>query len=173
MKRALVTLSLLLLLVAPPAHALEVGEKAPDFLLTDVFGSRYTLASFKKRILSVWYEGPGSYKQNERLSFKLRDEKIAGRWPGPNMDSIGIANFQESAVPNAVLDLMIKREWKKSKALVLCDRDARMQRLWGFRNGRSNIYVLDASRTLIWKTSGPLDARRERQFLRFLQRITR
>ena len=51
--------------------------------------------------------------------------------------------------------------------------DGRMQRLWGFRNGRSNIYVFDAKRRLIWKSTGPLSRKRARQFIRMIRRLTR
>ena len=45
-------LPIALLLIAPArASALEVGDKAKDFTLTDAFGKRYALVSFRKPIL--------------------------------------------------------------------------------------------------------------------------
>lgn len=161
------------LLVATPAAAIPVGGKAKPFSLKDVFGRAYTLRSFKKRILAVWYEGKNSYKQNLWLNDRLRALRKSGRLSTRHFESVGIVNYQETAVPNVVIDLMIKREYRQSGHLILCDREGRMQRLWGFRNGRSNIYVFDAKRRLIWKSSGPLTRRRARQLVRFLLRVSR
>ena len=51
------------------------------------------------------------------------------------------------------------------------DRDA--VTMVGFRNGRSNIYVLDKLRRLRWRSSGKLTRRRGNQLLRFILRLTR
>jgi hypothetical protein len=48
-----------------------------------------------------------------------------------------------------------------------------MMKKWGFRNGRSNIYVLDKTRKLRWRSSGPLNKRRGNQLIRFIIRLTR
>jgi hypothetical protein len=48
-----------------------------------------------------------------------------------------------------------------------------MMKLWGFRNGRSNLYVFGPDRRLLWKTSGPLDQKRGAQLIRFIIRQTR
>ena len=170
MLRLVVALTALLL--ATPAAAIPVGGKAKPFALKDVFGKTYTLRSFKKRILGVWYEGKNSCKQNEWINRRLRALRRAGKL-SRNWDSVGIVNYQETAVPNVVIDLMIKREVKKSQHLVLCDRNGRMRKLWGFRNGRSNIYIFDAQRRLIWKSSGPLTRRRAKQLIRFILRLIR
>jgi predicted transcriptional regulator len=159
--------------LAAPAQALEVGDRAPDFSLPDVNGKIHTLASFQKRIVAIWYEGKSSFHQNTWLNAKLRELRDAGQLPYRHYQPMGIANYQETAVPNAVIDLMIRREARRLGSLVLCDKTGVMMRTWGFRNGRSNIYVLDADRRLVWKSSGPLEQRRARQFIRFLQRSIR
>ncbi len=155
-------------------RGLRVGDKATPFSLQDVHGKRYTLQSFRsKRILEFWYEGQASRNQNAWLKQQIRRLRKQGRITNRHYRSVGIANYRESPVPNFILDLAIKQILKKEPYLVLCDRDGRMQRHWGFRNGRSNIYVFDRQRRLIWKSSGPLTRRRARQFMRLLLRLTR
>ena len=163
----------LVALFAAPAAALEVGERAPDFSLPDVNGKVHTLGSFGKRIVAIWYEGKNSFHQNTWLNARLRALRDAGQLSYQNYQPMGIANYQETAVPNAVIDLLIGRESRRLGSLVLCDRTGVMMRTWGFRNGRSNIFVLDAERRLVWKSSGPLERRRAQQFIRFLQRSIR
>lgn len=171
---ARVTALLLFLLYPTVALALNVGDKAPSFTLKTPHGKVYTLQSFKKRIFTIWYEGPKSVDQNRWLKKLFRKARVKRKLKQTHYDSIGIANFQESAVPNFIINSVIKREIKKNPGLmVLCDRDGRMMKRYGFRNGRSNIFVFDKSRRLIWKSSGPLSKRRGRQLLRFIIRITR
>ncbi|MDY0001808.1 MAG: hypothetical protein RBU30_10970 [Polyangia bacterium] len=165
--------AVLLLLVPDHAHAIKVGEKAPDFALTDVFGKAYSLASFTRPVLAVWYEGKASLEQNKWLKEQISELRKQGRLNDENYDGIGIANYQETAIPNALIDIFIKKEARTNKVRVLSDRDGRMRRIWGFRNGRSNVYLFDAQRRLVWRSSGPLTKVRAKQYLRLLLRMTR
>ena len=173
MLRLLVIASLLS--VGTPALAHKVGQKVSVFQLKDSKGTAYTLRSFKKKVLIVWYEGAKSKEQNRWLKTKLKkihDTGAAGI--KPNLwESIGIANFQEHWAPNAIINSIIKKEARTTGALILCDRTGKMMKQWGFRNGRSNIYMLDKNRVLRWKSSGPLSKRRGRQMIRLLKRLTR
>lgn len=163
-----------LLAGAAPVGALEVGETAKAFRLQGHNGKWYTLGSFKKRIFAIWYEGKNSTHQNKWLQDEIRKLRKAGIITKKNYDSIGIANYQETAIPNAIIDMFIRGAVEKNPGvLVLKDKDGTMQRLYGMRNGRSNIYVFDAKRRLIWKSSGPLSRRRAKQFIRLIRRITR
>lgn len=158
---------------SPPA-GLRVGDVAYALDLPDVWGKRYTLASFRhKRILEFWYEGKASQHQNARLKDRIRKLRASGRITNRHYESVGIANYLETAVPNVLIDFALKQILRKEPYLVLCDRDGRMQRLWGFRNGRSNIYLFDQKRRLLWKSSGPLQERRATQFIRLILRLTR
>ncbi len=172
--KALVLSTFLFLTALPTsASALNPGDKAKDFRLKDVNGKVYTLKSFKKRIFTVWYEGKTSNGQNKWLQDQIRKLRKKGVITKRNYDSIGVANYQETAIPNAILDLAVRHYAQKDNALVLVDRDGRMQRLWGFRNGRSNIYVFNKDRRLIWKSTGPLTRKRAKQFIRMIRRLIR
>ncbi len=171
MVRALVIASILA--VSTPAFAQKVGQKVSVFHLKDSSGKAYSLRSFKKKVLIVWYEGAKSKEQNRWLKDKLKKVFDTNRINNKLWESIGIANFQEHWAPNSIINAMIRREAKTTGALILCDRSGKMMKQWGFRNGRSNIYMLDKNRVLRWKSSGPLTKRRGRQLLRLLKRLTR
>jgi predicted transcriptional regulator len=166
---------IVLALVAFPgsARAIEVGDKATDFSVEDANGKTYTLASFTKKVLVVWYEGKNSKEQNRWIKDKLKDLRNAGTLDAKRYESFGFANFQETAVPNALIQMVIKSEIKKTGAVILCDKTGKMMTHWGFRNGRSNIYVFNQDRRLLWKTSGPLDQKRGNQLIRFIMRLVR
>jgi predicted transcriptional regulator len=159
------------LTVSTPAFAVRVGQKVPSFNLKDSKGKSYTLYSFKKKVLFFWYEGKNSKEQNRWLKNKLKKLYDTNKINSKLWESVGIANFQETAVPNFIINMVIKSEMKKTNATILCDRTGMMMKLWGFRNGRSNIYLLDKNRRLRWKTSGPLSRKQSRRLIRLLRRL--
>lgn len=170
-----IALALCILLVpsAAMARGLKVGDKATDFSLKDSKGTTYTLASFKTNVFVAWYEGKNSKEQNRWIKNKLKKLRDAGKLKPATYTSIGIANFQETAVPNFIINMVIKSEIKKTGAVILCDRTGKMMKHWGFRNGRSNIYVFDKNRRLRWKTSGPLSKKMGNRLIRMIKRLQR
>ncbi len=159
--------------LAGPAQAFKVGEKAKSFRLKHSNGKWYTLKSFRKKVLLVWYEGAKSKEQNRWLKNKLLKVYDANQIPQKLWESVGIANFQETAWPNALIRVVIRKEQKKTRSPILWDNDGRMMKSWGFRNGRSNIYILDKNRRLRWKTSGPISRKMGRRLVRLIRRLTK
>ena len=66
----------LFLTFSTPALAVKVGQKVPNFKLKDSKGKPYTLYSFKKKVVFVFYEGKNSKEQNRWLKNKLKKIKI-------------------------------------------------------------------------------------------------
>ena len=166
----------LVVLIAPclaSGKDVKLGKKVPPLKLKDSKGKTYTLASFKEPVLAIWYEGKNSKEQNRWLKKKLKKMFDKNIIPQKKFRSVGIANFQETAVPNFIVNAVIKKESKETGAIILCDRKGKMIKKWGFRNGRSNIYILDKNRRLRWKSSGKLSKRRGKQLIRFILRLTR
>lgn len=162
-----------LLLMPRVAGAVNVGEQAADFCLKDAHGRVHRLASFHKRILVVWYEGVSSRHQNQWIKRLLAEQQRSGKLNEQNYASVGIANFHESALPEALLVSAIRTHTRSSSVRILLDRDGTLRRAWGFHNGRSNIYVLDGRRRVIWRSSGPLTRRLGRQLVRMIVRRAR
>lgn len=159
--------------LALTAHAVKIGVKVPGFRLKDSKGKAFSLSDFKEPVLAIWYEGKNSKEQNRWLKVKIKKMWDKNIIPQKKFRSVGIANFQETAVPNFIINAVIKSEIRKTGAIILCDRTGAMMKKWGFRNGRSNIYLLDKQRRLRWRSSGPLNQRRGNQLIRFIQRLTR
>ncbi|MCD6497956.1 MAG: hypothetical protein J7M25_06560 [Deltaproteobacteria bacterium] len=152
--------------------AVGVGQKLPNFVLPDIKGHSHSLKSFSQPVLVIWYEGKNSKEQNRWIKNKLKRLHKQGPLNDKVYRSVGIANYQETAVPNFIISAVIRSEAKKTGALVLCDKKGIMMKRWGFRNGRSNIYVLDKGRRLRWRSSGKLNKRRGNQLIRFIIRLT-
>lgn len=167
----LLTLAFVLTL-ATPAFAFEVGQKAPAWTLKDPNGKVYTLNSFVKKVLIVWYEGAKSQEQNRSLKTELKSIYDTNKIASAKWESVGIANMQEHWLANSIMMKIIAKEQRVTGTLILCDPDGTMMKTYGFRNGRSNIWMLDKDRVLRWKTSGPLDKARSAQLVRLLRRLT-
>ena len=167
-----VAAALLLFGAHQTARAVGMGKKVPNFSLKDSKGKSFSLKTFTHPVMVFWYEGKNSKEQNRWIKNKLKKLRKSGVLPSRKYRSVGIANFQETAVPNWLINVVIKREIKKTGATILCDRTGKMMKHWGFRNGRSNIYVLDKNRRLRWRSSGPLNKRRGNQLIRFIIRLT-
>jgi len=169
----LVSLVPLAVLVPGTAAAVNVGDQATGLCLKDAQGRTHRLASFPKRILVVWYEGVRSRHQNQWVKRRLAELQRAGKLKVQNYESVGIANFHESALPGALIVAAIRQHSQRSSVRILLDRDGELRRAWGLHHGRSNIYVLDARRRVIWRSSGPLTRRRGRQLVRMIVRRSR
>ena len=173
--RASFLASLLPMLVLLPsaASAVSVGDQAQSFCLKDAHGGTQRLSSFRKRILVVWYEGVKSRLQNVWVKRRLAELKRVGKLREQNYESVGIANFDESALPGALIVSAIRQHTQSSTVQILLDREGVFRRAWGLHHGRSNIYVLDARRRVIWRSSGPLTPRLGRQLVRMIVRRAR
>ena len=155
------------------AKKIQTGKKLPNFQLKTAFGKAYELKDFKEDVLVFFYEGKNTKKDNRWIKVKLTRMRKSGKINPKKMRLIGIVNFQEVPAPAALVRPFIRKEAKKTKALLLCDEDGGMQKKWGFRNGRSNIYVLDSKRRLRMRTSGKLSKKRGNQLIRFIYRLAR
>jgi hypothetical protein len=122
-------------------------------------------------VLMVWYEGANSQEQNRWLKTELKNIYDTNKIASSKWESVGIANFQEHWISNAIIRSLIAKEQRRTNSLILCDEDGHMMKDYSFRNGRSNIWMLDKDRVLRWKTSGPLEKSRGNQLIRLLRRL--
>jgi len=170
----MITTLLLALVVLPStAEAVNVGERASGLCLKDAHGRTHKLSSFSRRILVVWYEGVKSRHQNQWVKRRLADLQRVGKLKGRNYESVGIVNFHETALPSALIISAVREHTRTSSVRILLDPEGVIRQRWGFFNGRSNIYVFDAKRRLIWRSSGPLSRRLGRQLVRMIVRRAR
>lgn len=150
---------------------IKIGQIMPGFKLDTPFGKTYRLKDFSEDVLVFFYEGKNTKKDNHWIKVKLTRMRKSKKIDPKKMRLIGIVNFKEVPAPAFLVRPHVRKEAKKTKALLLSDEDGGMQKKWGFRNKRSNIYVLDSKRRLRWRTSGKLDKRRGEQLIRFVHRL--
>jgi predicted transcriptional regulator len=148
-KIVLVCLMVLLFGVAGATAAdLKVGDTAPGFKLNDPKGVEYSLDSpqYKGKVVIVFYNDPGSADLNNELQNALKAARDSGKIDQAKYQGLGIANVQDSIVPNFILNRIIKRKQDETKAVILIDPDYTVLNLWGLTRKTSNVVLLDKQR---------------------------
>jgi predicted transcriptional regulator len=128
------------------AAELKIGERAPDFSLTDLQKKSYNLDSeeFRGRVLAIFYVDPDKKELNAHVEGALSKDQSLDR--NKAYRSIGITNLKATKMPNFIVKDVIKDKQEKTKAIILLDYDYTILNLWGLKNHSSDIVVLDKDR---------------------------
>lgn len=156
--KKIVCLTLLVLMwtVSTAAAELKVGDRAPDFILSDSLGKEYSLNSpeLKGRVIYFNYADIGSKDLNKHVDDALKKDPGLDR--KKSYVGMGIANMKASIVPNFVIARAIKSKQEETGAVILLDPNYTILNLWGLKNHTSNIVVLDKNRICRYLYKGKL-----------------
>jgi predicted transcriptional regulator len=149
MKKTFLAVLIILLFGVSGAMAteLKVGDKAPDFSLSDSLGKVFNFNTpvLKDKVISFLYTDYSNKDLNVHVEDALRTEPGLDREHG--YKGLGVVNMKGSWVPNAVLKMGIESKQKKNpQAIILMDTDYTLLNLWGLQNKNSNMIVLDKNR---------------------------
>jgi len=141
-----------------PAAELKVGEKAPDFKLSDSTGKEYSLADphFKGKVLYIAYVDPDEKDTNNHVEDALKKEKESGALDKTRYEGFGIVNLKASGLLNFIIKASIKSKQEKTGAIILLDYDYAILNLWGVKNDSSDVVVLDKERICRYLYNGKL-----------------
>jgi predicted transcriptional regulator len=142
------------------AAELKVGDTAPGFKLKDPKNVEYSLNGppYEDKVVIVFYNDPGSADLNNDLQNALKAARDSGKIDPAQYQGLGIANVQDSIVPNFILQRIIKRKQDESKAIILIDPDYTVLNLWGLTRKTSNIIMLDKQRVCRYLFKGKVPA---------------
>lgn len=150
MKKTILAVLMILLFGVAGATAadLKVGDSAAGFKLKDPKGVEYSLDSplYKGKVVVVFYNDPGSADLNNDLQNALKAARESGKIDQTQYQGLGIANLEDSIVPNFILQRIIKRKQEETKAVILMDPSYVVLNLWGLARNTSNIIMLDKQR---------------------------
>jgi len=147
MKKAMVAAFFVLLFAAAAGAAeLKIGDRAPDFSLSDLQRKVYNLesAEFKGRVLSIFYIVPDKKDLNSHVENALLRDKTLSR--DKSYKNVVIINFKAAKLPKFIVKDLIKDKQIKTGANILIDRDFTMVNLWGMKKDTSNFLILDKDR---------------------------
>ena len=172
MIRALATLLLTTAMAA--AHAVTVGQVAPDFSLTDVNGKTVKLSDFKGKNVVLEWTNPGCpfvvkhYGSNNMQSLQA-DAKAKGVvWLSINSTE---KNHSDYLAP-VKLNAKINGEWKGASSYLLMDESGKAGQAYAAKT-TPHMYVIDPTGKLVYaggiddkRNANPADVKTAKNYVR-------
>ncbi len=169
------TLATLLVTTAmAAAHAVNVGQAAPDFSLTDVNGKTVKLSDFKGKNVVLEWTNPGCpfvvkhYGSNNMQSLQA-DAKAKGVvWLSINSTEKNHSDYLAPAMLNAKMN----GEWKGAASYVLMDESGKTGQAYSAKT-TPHMYVIDPAGKLVYaggiddkRSANPADVKTAKNFVR-------
>ncbi len=150
MKKLIFTLFLTLIslgYLAAQNGNLVVGQKAPEWMLTDASKKEFTMNSWAGRVLQVNYVDPDEQDLNEPYNDYLdKAVKIDKRIDSLRFKGIGVVDCKSTKKPNFLIRMIAGNKAKKFKTTILFDYDGNLQQLWGMPKDSYSVVILDKNR---------------------------
>ena len=126
---------------------LEVGMKAPEWMLTDSGKEEFTMDSWEGKVLQVNYVDPDESELNEPFNEAVNKavdiDKLISR---DFFKGFGIVDCKSTWKPNGLIRAIAGKKAKKFGTTILFDYDAKLQKLWGLPKDNYSVVILDKNR---------------------------
>ena len=172
MIRALATLLVTTAMAA--AHAVTVGQAAPDFSLTDVNGKTVKLSDFKGKNVVLEWTNPGCpfvvkhYGSNNMQSLQKDATGKGVVWLAVN----STAKRHQDYLEPTKLSAKMKGEWKEASSYLLMDENGKVGQAYAAKT-TPHMYVIDPAGKLVYaggiddkRTANPADVKTAKNFVR-------
>jgi peroxiredoxin len=152
------TLALLITTTTLAAHAITVGQPAPDFSLTDVNGKAVKLSDFKGKHVVLEWTNPGCpfvvkhYGSNNMQSLQKDATGKGVVWLSVNSTNTKHEDYLAPAKLNAKMG-----EWKAAPSHLLMDETGKVGQSYEAKT-TPHMYVIDPKGTLVF--AGGIDDKR-------------
>lgn len=154
--KTLPSIAVAMLLVANAAGAANVGEKAPDFTLTDVNGKEHSLADYEGKVVVLEWTNYGCpYVKNHYNTGNM--QKLQGEMKEKDVVWLTICSSSSGAqghMSNAKWKSESEKRGVASKA-ILIDDDGKVGMAYGAQV-TPHMYVIDKDGTLMY--NGAIDS---------------
>jgi len=126
---------------------LEVGMKAPDWVLTDADGKEFTPESWAGRVLQINYVDPDVSDLNDPFNDAIKKaHEVDKRFDSNKFKGMGIVDCKSTWKPNALIRTIAGNKAKKFNTIILFDYKANLQSLWGMPKDAYTVVILDKNR---------------------------
>lgn len=156
------------------AHAVTVGQPAPDFSLTDVNGKTVKLSDFKGKNVVLEWTNPGCpfvvkhYGSNNMQSLQA-DAKAKGVvWLSINSTEKSHSDYLAPAKLNAKMN----GEWKGASSHLLMDESGKAGQAYAAKT-TPHMYVIDPTGKLVYaggiddkRSANPADVKSAKNYVR-------
>lgn len=169
------TLATLLVITAmAAAHAVTVGQAAPDFSLTDVNGKTVKLSDFKGKNVVLEWTNPGCpFVQKHYNSSNMQSLQADAKAKGVIWLSISSTekNHSDYLAP-AKLTAKMNGEWKGAASYLLMDESGKVGQAYAAKT-TPHMYVIDPTGKLVYaggiddkRSANPADVKTAKNFVR-------
>jgi len=126
---------------------LEVGMKAPDWVLTDADGKQFTMESWKGRVLQVNYVDPDVSDLNDSFNDAVKKaHEVDKRFDSNKFKGMGVVDCKSTWKPNSLIRMIAGNKAKKYNTTILFDYKANLQNLWGMPKDNYTVVIVDKNR---------------------------
>ncbi|MEO7255312.1 MAG: thioredoxin family protein [Casimicrobium sp.] len=166
--------SLLATFAVVAAHAVTVGQAAPDFSLTDVHGKAVKLSDFKGKTVVLEWVNPGCpfvqkhYTTSNMQTLQKESTAKGVVWLSVNSTEKG---HQDYLAP-ASLDAKMNGEWKGASSYLLMDESGKVGQAYTAKT-TPHMYVIDGAGKLVYaggiddkRSANPADVKTAKNFVR-------
>jgi len=125
---------------------LEVGMKAPEWVLTDADKKEFTMESWSGKVLQVNYVDPDVSDLNDPLNDAIKKAKDVDKRIGENFKGFGIVDCKSTWKPNSLIRMIAGNKAKKFDTTILFDYKGTLQGLWGMPADNYTVVIVDKNR---------------------------
>jgi predicted transcriptional regulator len=126
---------------------LQVGMKAPDWEFTDADGKKFTMDSWKGKVLQINYVDPDESDLNDPLNDAVKKAReVDNRISSEAFKGFGIVDCKSTWKPNALIRAIAGNKAKKFETTILFDYKGKLQELWGMPKDSYTVVIIDKNR---------------------------
>jgi predicted transcriptional regulator len=126
---------------------LEVGMKAPDWVLTDADGKEFTMESWSGKVLQINYVDPDESDLNDTFNDAVKKAReVENRISSDKFKGFGIVDCKSTWKPNGLIRTIAGNKAKKFDTTILFDYKANLQSLWGMPADNYTVVIVDKNR---------------------------
>jgi predicted transcriptional regulator len=151
MKKLLFTL-LLAAFILPFAASqgnLEVGKKAPEWVLTDADKKEFTMNSWPGKVLQINYVDPDNDDLNDPFNDAINKAVDIDKIIDQNtFKGFGIVDLQSTRLPDGLVRAIAGRKARKYDTTILFDYKGLLHNSWGMPKDSYTIVIVDKNRVV-------------------------
>ena len=126
---------------------LDVGIKAPDWVLTDADKKEFTMDSWAGKVLQINYVDPDESDLNDEFNDAVKKATDVDKTLSKDLfKGFGIVDCKSTWKPNGLIRLIAGNKAKKYDTTILFDYDALLQKNWGMPKDNYTVVILDKNR---------------------------
>lgn len=126
---------------------LEIGKKAPEWVLENASKVEHTMDTWKGKVLQINYVDPDVSDLNDPFNDAIdKATDIDKRINSDFFKGFGIVDTKSTWKPNGVIKMIAKNKEKKYGTTILFDYDGKLQDSWGMPADNYTVVIIDKNR---------------------------